>query len=112
MSKVIKKFSKLISHLEVALAVVPKEARLGELLAALEALVRLLLVVAAQVLAEHLLVSERPVARLAHVLPVLVGQEVLGGDRSNNIRFCPRADWRQKLPDLSNKFKMNGLSIL
>ena len=61
----------------MALAVVPKEARLGELLATLEALVRLLLVVAAQVLAEHLLVSERPVARLAHVLPVLVGQYVL-----------------------------------
>ena len=72
-----KTFSKLISHLEVALAVVPKEARLGELLAALEALMRLLLVVAAQVLAEHLLISERPVARLAHVLPVLVGQQVL-----------------------------------
>ena len=64
----------------MALAVVPQEARLGKLLAALEALVRLLLVVAAHVLSEHLLVPERPVARLAHVLPVLVGQEVLGGN--------------------------------
>ena len=68
------------THLEVALAVVPQEARLGKLLAALETLVRLLLVVAAQVFAEHLLVDEGAVARLAHVLPVLVGQEVLGGN--------------------------------
>ena len=50
---------------------------LCELLSALEALVWLLLVVAAQVLAEHLLVPECAVARLAHVLAVLVGKQVL-----------------------------------
>ena len=64
----------------MALAVVPQEARLGKLLAALETLVRLLLVVTTHVFAEHLLVDEGAVARLAHVLPVLVGQEVLGGN--------------------------------
>ena len=37
----------------------------------------LLLVVAAHVLPQHLLVAEGAVARLAHVLTVLVGQQVL-----------------------------------
>jgi hypothetical protein len=64
------------ADLKVAAAVVAQQARLGKLFAALQALVRLVLVVAGHVLGQQNLLAKGAVAHFADKLSVLVGKEV------------------------------------
>lgn len=67
----------IVALFEVPFSMVPQKAGLRELLTTLEALEGLLLAVATHVLDHELLVLEGPVALVAHVLPLVVGHDVL-----------------------------------